>query len=107
MLAPPGIPRVLSVAPLKPRAMVLVYQPELTYSTRPKRGPIEAKGSTRRNAGMRRLYSTRPKRGPIEAAPAGMPVPRETRYSTSPQCGLIEASFLKNVWPFFSVPPCL
>ena len=37
------------------------------YSTRPKRGPIEAQVESCK-ATLRNRYSTRPKRGPIEAA---------------------------------------
>ena len=36
------------------------------YSTRPKRGPIEAQVESCK-ATLRNRYSTRPKRGPIEA----------------------------------------
>ena len=40
----------------------------MLYSTRPKRGPIEAL-PTRRQGRAVGVYSTRPKRGPIEASP--------------------------------------
>ncbi len=60
------IPRVLSVAPLKRRVHGADNSND-GYSTRPKRGPIEA--LIDRPAFFRTFpYSTRPKRGPIEAA---------------------------------------
>ncbi len=87
-----SIPRVLSVAPLKPRPVIDRNNPSpciprvlsvaplklwhgsqspllfLLYSTRPKRGPIEAaRERNHRQCGLR--YSTRPKRGPIKAEP--------------------------------------
>ena len=40
---PSRIPRVLSVAPLKLVRVVSVTVPAPAYSTRPKRGPIEAR----------------------------------------------------------------
>ncbi len=73
----PGIPRVLSVAPLKHDHHPGSNIPVSTYSTRPKRGPIEA-GVGRTDQGNSRVYSTRPKRGPIEATQLALP-PRSQR----------------------------
>ena len=63
------IPRVLSVAPLKLHSVQSSRLDRIGYSTRPKRGPIEAAFLLAAFlAGLE--YSTRPKRGPIEALPS-------------------------------------
>ena len=85
-----SIPRVLSVAPLKRIPHIVNRTKLVLYSTRPKRGPIEANQPVARIsaiwciprvlsvAPLKRFvikspdaevigYSTRPKRGPIEA----------------------------------------
>ncbi len=66
---------------------------QLSYSTRPKRGPIEARCVCRRAAGSQG-YSTRPKRGPIEAVPNDRARREEFRYSTRPKRGPIEATVI-------------
>ena len=55
------------MAPLKQDGKETVKKSGGLYSTRPKRGPIEA-GSAFVVPIGRVLYSTRPKRGPIEAS---------------------------------------
>ena len=109
------IPRVLSVAPLKHQATTEDSETEPRYSTRPKRGPIEAipnratnrdtryriprvlsvaplkHGDTRSKVAAGRVYSTRPKRGPIEARELRDDFPELIPYSTRPKRGPIEA----------------
>ncbi len=62
------------------------------YSTRPKRGPIEACGTLAPPSDYQMPYSTRPKRGPIEAVQSGIGWLRSPPYSTRPKRGPIEAS---------------
>ena len=64
-----SIPRVLSVAPLKRIPHIVNRTKLVLYSTRPKRGPIEAGHTLAIFLSDIGTYSTRPKRGPIEANP--------------------------------------
>ena len=60
------------------------------YSTRPKRGPIEALGIDG-DYYLNTSYSTRPKRGPIEASVPDGAMFHAPQYSTRPKRGPIEA----------------
>ena len=103
------------MAPLKHQATTEDSETEPRYSTRPKRGPIEAipnratnrdtryriprvlsvaplkHGDTRSKVAAGRVYSTRPKRGPIEARELRDDFPELIPYSTRPKRGPIEA----------------
>ncbi len=85
-----SIPRVLSVAPLKLLLRPLCTLPLLLYSTRPKRGPIEAL-QVAETMLLAVSYSTRPKRGPIEALIEASNTFVSILYSTRPKRGPIEA----------------
>ena len=57
--------------PIEAAFLLAAFLAGLEYSTRPKRGPIEAKNPLLLFGMNAIVYSTRPKRGPIEALTGG------------------------------------
>ena len=119
------------MAPLKLFWILLQLLYRVSYSTRPKRGPIEAPISRESTESVQCIprvlsvaplkhaldaslshttvsYSTRPKRGPIEALIEPFVVTAAVVYSTRPKRGPIEANVLgRQGWLCISIPRVL